>query len=206
MKGLLSFAGRFWRVFSRPSVHFSLGFLTLGGFLAGVMFWGGFNTALEVTNTEAFCISCHEMKDNPYEELKQTIHFTNRSGVRATCPDCHVPHDWTHKIGRKMQASKEVWGKIFGTIDTPEKFLDKRLELATHEWDRLKANNSLECRNCHSAESMDITRQNPRAAKMHETYLFTGERTCIDCHKGIAHRLPDMKGVQPGWTGEVSAN
>ncbi len=206
MKGLLSFAGRFWRVFSRPSVHFSLGFLTLGGFLAGVMFWGGFNTALEVTNTEAFCISCHEMKDNPYEELKQTIHFTNRSGVRATCPDCHVPHDWTHKIGRKMQASKEVWGKIFGTIDTPEKFLDKRLELATHEWDRLKANNSLECRNCHSAESMDITRQNPRAAKMHETYLFTGERTCIDCHKGIAHRLPDMKGVQPGWTGAVSAN
>ena len=206
MKGLLSFAGRFWRVFSRPSVHFSLGFLTLGGFLAGVMFWGGFNTALEVTNTEAFCISCHEMKSNPYEELKQTIHFTNRSGVRATCPDCHVPHDWTDKIGRKMQASKEVWGKLFGTIDTREKFLDKRLELATHEWNRLKANNSLECRNCHSAESMDITRQNPRAAKMHETYLFTGERTCIDCHKGIAHRLPDMKGVQPGWTGAVSAN
>ncbi|AIB16563.1 cytochrome C [Azospirillum brasilense] len=205
MKGLLSLAGRFWRVFSRPSVHFSLGFLTLGGFLAGVMFWGGFNTALEVTNKEAFCISCHEMKNNPYEELKQTIHFTNRSGVRATCPDCHVPHDWTHKIGRKMQASKEVWGKIFGTIDTREKFLDKRLELATHEWDRLKSNNSLECRNCHSAESMDITRQNPRAAKMHETYLFTGERTCIDCHKGIAHRLPDMKGVEPGWTGTVSA-
>ncbi len=205
MKGLLSFAGRFWRVFSRPSVHFSLGFLTLGGFLAGVMFWGGFNTALEVTNTEAFCISCHEMKSNPYEELKQTIHFTNRSGVRATCPDCHVPHDWTDKIGRKMQASKEVWGKLFGTIDTREKFLDKRLELATHEWNRLKANNSLECRNCHSAESMDITRQNPRAAKMHETYLFTGERTCIDCHKGIAHQLPDMKGVEPGWTGTVSA-
>ncbi|NUB14993.1 cytochrome C [Azospirillum brasilense] len=205
MKGLLSLAGRFWRVFSRPSVHFSLGFLTLGGFLAGVMFWGGFNTALEVTNKEAFCISCHEMKNNPYEELKQTIHFTNRSGVRATCPDCHVPPDWTHKIGRKMQASKEVWGKIFGTIDTREKFLDKRLELATHEWDRLKSNNSLECRNCHSAESMDITRQNPRAAKMHETYLFTGERTCIDCHKGIAHRLPDMKGVEPGWTGTVSA-
>ncbi|KAA0679049.1 NapC/NirT family cytochrome c [Roseomonas genomospecies 6] len=205
MKGLLSFAGRFWRVFSRPSVHFSLGFLTLGGFLAGVMFWGGFNTALEVTNKEAFCISCHEMKNNPYEELKQTIHFTNRSGVRATCPDCHVPHNWTDKIGRKMQASKEVWGKIFGTIDTREKFLDKRLELATHEWDRLKSNNSLECRNCHSAESMDITRQNPRAAKMHETYLFTGERTCIDCHKGIAHQLPDMKGVEPGWTGTVSA-
>ncbi|BAI70904.1 cytochrome C-type protein [Azospirillum sp. B510] len=189
-----------WRLFARPSVHFGLGFLTLGGFIAGVVFWGGFNTALEATNKEAFCISCHEMRDNPYEELKQTIHFTNRSGVRASCPDCHVPHQWTDKIARKMQASKEVWGKIFGTIDTREKFLDKRRELAEHEWARLKSNNSLECRNCHSADSMDITKQNPRAAKMHETYLFTGERSCIDCHKGIAHHLPDMQGIEPGWT------
>ena len=195
-----------WTILTTPAATLSLAFLTLGGFVGGVMFWGAFNTALELTNTEKFCTSCHEMKDNVYQELTNTVHFTNRSGVRASCPDCHVPHQWTDKIARKMQASKEVWGKIFGTIDTREKFLDKRLELATHEWDRLKSNNSLECRNCHSAESMDITRQNPRAAKMHETYLFTGERTCIDCHKGIAHRLPDMKGVEPGWTGAVSAN
>ncbi|CAO3359297.1 cytochrome c3 family protein [Azospirillum palustre] len=192
-----------WQTFSSPSRTFSLGFLTLGGFIAGVVFWGGFNTALEATNREAFCIGCHEMQANPYEELKQTIHFTNRSGVRATCPDCHVPHQWTDKIARKMQASKEVWGKIFGTIDTRDKFVAKRRELAEHEWARLKANNSLECRNCHSADSMDITKQGARAARIHEQYLFTGERTCIDCHKGIAHRLPDMHGVPPGWS-EVS--
>ena len=39
---------------------------------------------------------------------------------------------------------------------------------------------------------MDITRQSQRAVEAHERFLFTGERTCIDCHKGIAHRLPDM--------------
>ena len=187
-----------WRLLTRPATALSLGFLTLGGFVAGVVFWGGFNTALEMTNKEAFCVSCHEMQSNVYEELKQTIHFTNRSGVRATCPDCHVPHEWTQKIARKMQASKEVWGHLFGTISTRDKFVDKRRELAGHEWARLKRNNSLECRNCHSAESMDITRQAPRAASFHQRYLFTGERTCIDCHKGIAHRLPDMTGV-PGW-------
>ncbi|AWU96855.1 cytochrome c3 family protein [Azospirillum ramasamyi] len=195
-----------WQTISRPSRSLSLGFLTLGGFMAGVFFWGGFNTALEVTNTEAFCISCHEMESNVYEEMKQTIHFTNRSGVRATCPDCHVPHEWTDKIARKMQASKEVWGKIFGTIDTREKFEEKRRELAEHEWARLKANNSLECRNCHTADSMDITKQGARAARIHEQYLFTGERTCIDCHKGIAHRLPDMQGVEPGWSEASSDN
>lgn len=187
-----------WKTFSTPAAHYSLGFLTLGGFIAGIIFWGGFNTALEVTNTEAFCISCHEMQDNPYQELQETIHFTNRSGVRAMCSDCHVPHDWTYKIARKMQASKEVWGAVFGTINTPEKFEAKRRQLAEHEWARLKANDSLECRNCHEFEAMDFTRQSERAAIQHGSALATGEKTCIDCHKGIAHHLPDMTGV-PGW-------
>jgi len=179
-------------VLTRPSVHYSLGFLSIGGFVMGIMFWGGFNTALEVTNTEQFCIGCHEMADNPYQELKSTVHYSNSSGVRATCPDCHVPHEWTAKIARKIAASKEVWGTLFGTINTREKFVNHRLTLAKHEWARLKANNSLECRNCHSADSMDITTQSKRAADFHERELFTGKQTCIDCHKGIAHELPDM--------------
>src|SRR6478735_9498912 len=129
----------FWHIISRPSSYLSLGFLTLGGFVCGVIFWGGFNTALEVTNTEKFCVSCHEMHDNVYQELTQTVHFTNRSGVRAICPDCHVPHEWTHKIARKMQASKEVWGHIAGWINTREKFVENRGELAAHEWARMKA-------------------------------------------------------------------
>ena len=169
-------------------------------FIAGILFWGAFNTAMEWTNREAFCISCHEMRDNVYQELKSTIHYTNRSGVRAVCSNCHVPHNWTDKIARKMQASKEVWGKIFGTIDTRQKFLEKRLELAQHEWARLKSNDSLECRNCHTAAAMDFSRQAPRAADMHSKYLLSGQATCIDCHKGIAHELPDMTGVDPGWT------
>ncbi|UCX06669.1 cytochrome c3 family protein [Shewanella sp. HL-SH8] len=185
-----------WKVLNRPSVHYSLGFLTLGGFVAGVIFWGGFNTALEVTNTEKFCIGCHEMENNVYQELQSTIHFTNRSGVRATCPDCHVPHNWTDKIARKMQASKEVWGKVFGTINTREKFEAKRRHLAENEWARLKANDSLECRNCHNFDYMDFTRQSKRASQMHSTSLASGEKTCIDCHKGIAHQLPDMAGVE----------
>ncbi|MFP3752303.1 cytochrome c3 family protein [Cupriavidus sp. SIMBA_020] len=189
---MLDLLKRYWRTINRPSAYFSLGFLTLGGFIAGVVFWGAFNTALEFTNTEKFCTGCHEMRDNVYQELQGTIHFTNRSGVRAKCSDCHVPHNWTDKMARKMQASKEVWAKIFGTIDTREKFQAHRLELAQHEWARFKANDSLECRNCHDYQSMDFTRQSPRAQTMHSTYLANKERTCIDCHKGIAHRLPDV--------------
>ncbi|MDX1655735.1 MAG: NapC/NirT family cytochrome c [Candidatus Competibacteraceae bacterium] len=186
-----------WQTLNRPSRHYSLGFLSVGGFIFGILFWGGFNTALEATNTETFCISCHEMNDNVFQELKSTVHYTNPSGVRATCPDCHVPHDWTDKIARKMQASKEVWGTIFGTINTPEKFEANRLKLASHDWVRLKENDSLECRNCHSYISMDFTRQSTRAEEAHSTFLASGEKTCIDCHKGIAHRMPDTSVLGP---------
>ena len=200
MRWIIRQIKRAWQIVTTPAVTLSIGFLTLGGFVGGVIFWGAFNTALEVTNTEAFCTSCHEMRDNVYEELSHTVHFSNRSGVKASCPDCHVPHEWSRKIARKMQASKEVWGKIFGTIDTRQKFLEKRLELAQHEWARLKSNDSLECRNCHTAVAMDFSRQAPRAAEMHSKYLLSGQATCIDCHKGIAHELPDMTGVDPGWS------
>ncbi|WP_421868062.1 pentaheme c-type cytochrome TorC [Motiliproteus sp.] len=180
-----------WKIIRSPSTHLSLGVLTLGGFMAGVVFWGAFNTGLEATNTEEFCISCHEMEANVYQELQETVHWSNNSGVRATCPDCHVPHNWTDKIARKMQASKEVFGKLFGTIDTREKFLDKRLELAQHEWQRFSANKSLECRNCHDYNSMNFDNMSEKA-QVQMRRAAERDQSCLDCHKGIAHELPDM--------------
>ncbi len=187
---MIKFIKCFWQIVSKPSVHLSLGLLSMGGFLAGVIFWGGFNTALEVTNTEEFCISCHAMSDNVYVELQETVHWKNHSGVRATCPDCHVPHNWTNKIARKMQASKEVWSAVFGNIDTREKFLAKRGELAQHEWDRFSANNSLECKNCHNYNSMDFSIMSERA-QVQMKMAAERDQSCIDCHKGIAHNLPE---------------
>ena len=180
---------RLLALLKRPSARYSLGALLLVGFAAGVIFWGGFNTVLEATNTEAFCLSCHEMRDNVYPEYQQTIHYSNRTGVRATCPDCHVPKEWTYKMVRKIQASRELWGKLVGTIDTPEKFEAKRLQLARSEWARMKASDSRECRNCHSLDSMNAASQKQRARKQHEM-AREDNMTCIDCHKGIAHRKP----------------
>ena len=180
---------------SRPSAA-SLGILLIGGFVAGVIFWGGFNTAMEATNTESFCISCHEMEENVYQEYKETIHYSNRSGVRATCPDCHVPKPWIHKMVRKIQASNELFHKALGTIDTPEKFEAKRLILARNVWKTMKETDSRECRNCHDFESMDFVAQQRRAVALHSKGLDEG-KTCIDCHKGIAHSLPAMYEVDP---------
>jgi len=156
-------------------------------FFVGIIFWGGFNTAMEATNTLEFCVSCHEMEENVYKEYKPTIHHSNRSGVRATCSDCHVPKPWIHKMVRKIKASNEVWHKILGTIDTPEKFNNKRLTLAKNVWKTMKETDSRECRNCHNLESMNPAFQKPRARKQHLNAMKEGQ-TCIDCHKGIAHK------------------
>jgi cytochrome c-type protein NapC len=161
-------------------------------FVGGIVFWGGFNTAMEMTNTEEFCISCHEMEENVFKEYRNTVHYQNRTGVRATCPDCHVPKDWTHKIMRKVQASNELWHKMLGTIDTPEKFAAKRLQLAQNEWARMKKTDSRECRNCHHYDYMDYAEQGRRSSAQHQQGFGEG-KTCIDCHKGIAHQLPPME-------------
>ena len=161
-------------------------------FLAGIASWIGFNYALETTNTEAFCISCHEMKDNSYEEYRLTTHASSRTGVRATCPDCHVPKAFGPKMYAKIRASKDVYHNILGTIDTPEKFDAYRLKMAESVWERMKATDSRECRGCHDDQSFDYAKQSRRAAEVHQEGLNAGQ-TCIDCHKGIAHRLPNVE-------------
>ncbi len=184
-----------WRKLTSPSRTVSLGSLLIIGIAMGVIGWGGFNWSMELTNSETFCVSCHEMRDNVFEEYKETVHYNNRTGVRATCPDCHVPKEWIHKVIRKVQASNELYHKVMGTIDTREKFEAKRLKLAKNVWATMEATDSRECRNCHSFEFMDLTKQERRSQKRHNKARKKGI-TCIKCHKGLAHELPE------GWDDE----
>lgn len=180
-----------WRTLNKPAQYLTLGTVSVTAFLMGVIFWGGFNTALEATNTEEFCISCHSMQSKPYQELQKTVHWSNHSGVRATCPDCHVPHNWSRKIARKLEASSDVWGWLFNTVNTSEKFEDKRLEMATREWARFERDDSLACKGCHDYKSMKWDSMSKLAQKQMKR-AAEKDQSCVDCHKGIAHTLPDM--------------
>lgn len=179
---------RLWRWFRSPS-KYAWGTIFLIGAVAGVVAWGGFNTFMEYTNTLEFCISCHEMEQTVYQEYKRTVHYSNSSGVRAICSDCHVPKDWTAKLLRKIRATNELYHKIAGTIDTKEKFEAHRLELAERVWAEMESNNSQECRNCHSYHAMDFPKQRQRSREKMEEAVKQG-KTCIECHKGIAHKRP----------------
>jgi len=182
------FVKRIWKFLWRPSARFSFAGLLIVGFIGGILAWGAFNWTLELTNTESFCITCHEMRNTPFAELKGTIHWQNRSGVRATCPDCHVPHEWIYKMIAKIKATKDLYHHFMGTYPTEEDFEAHRMVFAQRVWASMKENDSRPCRNCHSAQSMDPTKQ--QAASHVMMLQLAKGATCIDCHKGIAHYLP----------------
>jgi cytochrome c-type protein NapC len=167
----------------------------LVGLFVGLIGFGGFTTALTMSNTEEFCIGCHEMKDNVYAEYKGTIHDKNRSGVRATCPDCHVPKELFPKLKRKIAATHELYGAFTGKIDTREKFEKHRYEMALNVWRSMKASDSHECRNCHSYKDFSKDLQTAKAQARHTKAVAEG-KTCIECHFGIAHTEPDGPGPQ----------
>ena len=161
----------------------------MASFLAGVLFWGGFNWSLELTNTERFCISCHVMEVFVYKEYKRSLHYANSSGVRATCPDCHVPREWVHKVVRKVGAVNELFHWMRGSIDTGEKFEAKRGQLARHVWASMRQTDSRECRNCHNLEAMAQQSQTVSAGILHGL-ADDWAMSCIECHQGVAHTLP----------------
>ncbi len=175
-------------------IRLGLGVTLVAVLVTGVLVAGG-AAGLAWTNTEQFCIGCHEMRDNVYAEFKDTIHDKNRSGVRAVCADCHVPRDPGGMLVRKVSATFELWGKLTGVIDTKEKFEKRRHEMATKVWRRMKQTDSVECRNCHQAEAMDPEKQSEKARARHAKGRAEG-KTCIDCHFGIAHKEPDGPGPQ----------
>jgi nitrate/TMAO reductase-like tetraheme cytochrome c subunit len=175
--------------FFAPSKRYGTGVIFVVGIFSGVIFWGGFNTFVEYTNTVDFCVSCHEMRDTVYPEYKESKHFSNASGVRVTCADCHVPKSWGAKIARKIRASNELYHTLIGSIDSREKFEAKRLRLAENVWQSMESSDSRECRNCHSYDAMNFHDQSRRGAKKMKAAVEK-DQTCIECHKGVAHKLP----------------
>jgi nitrate/TMAO reductase-like tetraheme cytochrome c subunit len=185
---------RWQRLWRKPRRRWLLG-IPLGGFLlfgAGVVAWGGFNATVHQTNSLAFCTACHEMSDNILPEYERSPHYRNAAGVRAICSDCHVPRAFVPMMRAKLAATANELPKwALGTRRPQEKFAAARLEMAQNVWAKMKANDSAECRNCHSVEAMDRQAQDSSAAKKHDAERMRARNeTCIDCHKGIGHDLP----------------
>jgi cytochrome c-type protein NapC len=182
--------GKLWRAVTAPSSRYALGTLVIVGVVLGMAGLAGTSFVLEATTTDEFCLSCHELADNVGREYEGTIHHTNSVGLKVTCADCHVPKSLGPKIWRKIRAVNEIYHHLLGTIDTPEKFDAHRMRMATWVWQEMNEADSRECRACHDESRWNLEQQTEKAQQYHQGPLAKG-KTCIDCHKGNAHKLPE---------------
>jgi nitrate/TMAO reductase-like tetraheme cytochrome c subunit len=181
---------RLWRQGGIRLLGIPLGAYLL--FLAGSLTVIGSEIAIHATGSEQFCTSaCHSMEAFTTPEWLDSPHNKNTSGVRATCSDCHIPQVYPQKLIVKTRSGiNDIYHELMGTIDTREKYEAHRARMAEKVWAYMVATDSRECRNCHSEEHFVLENQEEEAAKAHITGPREG-KTCIDCHKGIAHRTPD---------------
>lgn len=167
--------------------------IPLGGWLAllvGIGAWAGFNGTMHATSTNEFCYGCHIGRDTVVEEYQASSHFTNEHGVAATCADCHIPHEFVPKLVTKIKATVDVYHQLAGTINL-ENFESHRGEMAEAIWHQMEANDSQACRNCHDPKRWQTALQSARAQNSHKPEFWEEKGlTCINCHRGVAHRLP----------------
>jgi len=183
--------------FPRRSAGFSIPALLVIGFLVGAGAVIASAVVIEATGTNEFCsTACHERGGMaiPTKEWKESVHFANRSGVQAGCHHCHIPDGYPEKLIVKAKAGfSDAYHTMLGTISTPEKYEANRWRMANEVWNEMRKNDSAECRHCHdfTPEALAVqAKDNEVAAQMHKDRKEQ-KMTCIDCHRGVAHKVPD---------------
>ena len=183
------------RLWARPNSKWLLG-IPLGGFLAvgvGAAGLGTLNYTLHASSETEFCYACHSHEKFIKPEYEASSHFKNQAGVQAACKDCHLPDmetDWFEYVTKKIIVSKDIIPELAGALATEEKFEAFRPHGAEKVWRKMKANDSKYCRKCHSIDNMDLEAQGRFTSRRHSTAEKRGQ-TCIDCHYGIVHKLPE---------------
>lgn len=150
-------------------------------------------------NTTEFCLSCHSMS-YVYEEFKQSKHYTNASGVRPECGQCHVarrffPAMWDHVMG-----THDLIAELSNDWGTVEKFDAGRSRMAERARLKMLAEDSHTCRECHKMEAIAPTRK--RGQRAHDDAVAKGRSNCIACHYNLVHKEAPLT---PAFTQAIKA-
>jgi cytochrome c-type protein NapC len=192
----MTFFGKF-RVWISSSSHRPVGVYLGYGLVVGVVLFLGFHFIfMKGTNSTGLCISCHEMEPL-YTEYKESVHYKNSSGIRTHCADCHIPHgntigDYYDKFMDKVVVGgRHFYHRVINTYPDTQSFEKARYRLAQDVLNSMRSRDSKECRQCHSYDAMVLLDQGKSASRKHAKSMKNGEKTCIDCHTGVAHEEPE---------------
>jgi DmsE family decaheme c-type cytochrome len=138
------------------------------------------------------CLGCHA--DNQGADWVDGLH-AEQDLTCSNCHDAHVAHDPIASAGGQIEVCS-VCHKVQkdGMHDLPEHLADNPPCSSCHEphgdphpASVLLSNRSEGCRTCHDLQQMMASPTTlPRANSYHKV-MASPDRTCIDCHRGVAH-------------------
>lgn len=182
---------RGWQWLTSPSARWSVLVLLVVGGIAGAAAVVSTQMMVSVTGGNDFCGgACHSMQWVAAEH-KTSTHGANRFGVAAKCSDCHIPHAYPEVLWYKTRAGiRDAVQEVRDVISTEEKFKAQRKHMAERVWAEFRETDSANCRTCHVFTPEVLALQKPAPRKDHEGRK-AANKTCIDCHAGVAHAEPE---------------
>lgn len=168
------------------------GWLTIVGLIAVGAFMGAAAVVTSVavnrhTSTDTFCSSCHSMGHLATDPVFiKSAHRANAVGVLPSCGDCHIPKtNWfVETYTHVLSGVRDIIAEYSNDFNDPSAWERRRIELAHYVRDVMRSNDSVTCRNCHTAAAIQPTTERGRAA---HALLAEGRMTCIDCHINLVH-------------------
>ena len=139
---------------------------------------------VEETSDEEFCGSCHSMEPM-VKAFRDDIHGgNNRVGFKATCTDCHLPHDGVanYMFQKSLTGMHDVYVETFGDLE--------KINWETKRKERRHFVYDSGCLRCHK-NLREATLSNHKALIAHKAYFDKKDEidlSCVTCHENVGHK------------------
>ena len=161
---------------------FTLALIGLIAFIVLPFFsWLITDEGITATSDATFCVSCHSME--PFENAHTAdIHGGNNAhGVRATCAQCHLPHDssFNYMVTKARTGIHDLWVENFGDPENIN-WEAKRLNREDYVYDT-------GCITCHTNLQEATMATNKGFIAHRDYYLGIIDDVCVTCHENVGH-------------------
>ena len=156
-------------------------FSSLGLLVWALLGWTGTELMFHATDGAEFCGNCHVMSPmvNSYRD---DVHGgKNANGFRATCLQCHLPHDSPQAYGfaKARTGMHDLWAQW--TYDL------KQIDWEAKRERREEYTYDSGCLSCHENLERSTMASN-KAFVAHRPYFQkTTQKTCVTCHAHVGH-------------------
>jgi predicted CXXCH cytochrome family protein len=141
---------------------------------------------------DAQCLACHD--DDVAAHWSDALHMVND----LTCVTCHDMHAENDKVLNEHSQAEVctichktqktgIHALVEHQTDNPACTSCHNPHADQRAVTTMLANRSEGCRTCHDLVAMALEQQSTEKARSYHKVMAQSDRTCLDCHQGVAH-------------------